>query len=244
MNAEDLAVVGVGDNFDEAFVLADDRGARIRGERELADLHVVSCLAGPGFCQADAADFRMAVRRTRNVFGIDGLARLASNFRYGHDCFHSPDVGKLRRAQHDVADGVNAGFGGLHPGIRLDEFAVWFDLGAFQTDILRARFAAYCDQDFFRVDLLLLAVDRDGHGNSSLRLLNLVDLRIRVEVDAALAEDTREFFGYFFILHGNQPRQHFDDRDFAIERAINRSELHAHRSGADYHERLRNFFEA
>ena len=82
---------------------------------------------------------------------------------------------------------------------------------------MRARLAADRDQDFFGIDLLLFAVDCNGDGNSGFRLFNLVDFRAGVKVDAALAEYARQFFRNLFIFHRNQPRQHFDDRDFAIE---------------------------
>ena len=109
---------------------------------------------------------------------------------------------------------------------------------------MRARLAADGDQNFLGFDLLLLAFDRDRDGNSRFRLLDFVDLRAGVEVDAALAEDAGQFLRDFFVFHGNQPRQHFDDRDLAIERAIDRSELDSDRSCANNHKRLRNLFQA
>ena len=169
VDAEDFAVVGVADDFDEAFVLADDAGARIRGEGELADLHVVSGFAGSGFGEADAADFRMAIRRAGNVLGVDRLGGLAGDFCDGDQRFHGSNVRQLRGTEHDVADGVDAGLGGLHPGIGFDEFAVGLDLCFLETDILRARLAAYGDQDLVGFDLLLLAFGGDGDGDSCLR---------------------------------------------------------------------------
>src|SRR5579863_4816349 len=61
VDAEDFAVVGVADDFDEAFVLADNRSTRVRGEGKLADLYVVSGFASLGFGETDAADFGMAI---------------------------------------------------------------------------------------------------------------------------------------------------------------------------------------
>ena len=43
---------------------------------------------------------------------------------------------------------------------------------------------------------------------------------------------------------GTRRGQHFDDGDFGVERAVDRGELHAHRSRADDHQRLRNLFQA
>src|ERR1700685_941020 len=142
VDAENLAVVSIADDFDEAFVLANDAGARIRREGKLADLHVVSGFAGFSFGEADATNFRMAIGRAGNVFWVYGLARLARDLGDGDDCFHRSHVGQLRRAQHDVADSIDSRFGRLHPGIRFDELPVGLDFGAVQADVLRARLAA------------------------------------------------------------------------------------------------------
>ena len=73
----------------------------------------------------------------------------------------------------------------------------------------RARLAADGDQNFLGFDLLLLAVDGDGDGDSRFRLLDFVDFRAGVEVDAALAVDARQFLGDFFVFDGNQARAAF-----------------------------------
>src|SRR5271166_5749375 len=98
VDAENFAVVGVADDLDETFVLADDARAGIGAEGELADFHVVSGFAGFGFGEADAADFGMAVGGAGDVFGIDRLAGLAGDFGDGNEGFHGADVGELRRA--------------------------------------------------------------------------------------------------------------------------------------------------
>ena len=105
---------GVGNDLHEAFVLADDAGARVRGEGELADFHVVAQFFGLGLGQPDAADLGMAVSGVRNAQRVDGLRRLARDVRDRDDAFHRAGVGQLRIAHRDVADGVDAGLGGLH----------------------------------------------------------------------------------------------------------------------------------
>src|SRR5271163_3317539 len=119
-------------------MLTDDRGARICREGELANLYVVSIFASLRLGEADAADFGMAIGSTRDVFGIDRLARLACDLRDRDDRLHGADVGELRRAQHNVTDGIDARLGGLHPGICLDEAAVGLDLRALETHVFRA----------------------------------------------------------------------------------------------------------
>ena len=65
-----------------------------------------------------------------------------------------------------------------------------------------------------------------------------------MEVDAAFAIDARKFFRDFFVFHRHEAWQHFDDGDFAIERAIDRSELDSYSARAHDYQRLRNFFQA
>ena len=73
----------------------------------------------------------MAIGAIWNVFRIDWLSLLSGDLCHRDDPLHRPYVRQLRRAQHDVADGVNAGFSGLHPAIRLDKATVRLDLGLF-----------------------------------------------------------------------------------------------------------------
>src|SRR5579863_1137617 len=153
-------------------------------------------------------------------------------------------MGQLRSAEHDVTDGVDAGFGGLHPGIGLDEFAVGLDFGAFEADVLSAGFAADGDQNLFSFDFLLLAFGGDGDGDSGFRFFYFVDFRADVEIDAALAIDAGEFFRDFFVFDGNEARQHFDNRHFAIEGAIDGGELDSDGSGADNHQGLGKILQA
>src|SRR5207302_8671753 len=134
------------------------------------DFKVVSGFTGLSFGQADAADLGMAVRCARDALAVDLLGGFAGNLGYSDQTFHGSDVRQLRRAEDDVADGVNAGLRSLHPGIGFDEFTLGLDLGAFEPDTLRAGFAADGDQDLFGLNLLLLAVDGDGHCDAGFRL--------------------------------------------------------------------------
>ena len=53
VDAEDLSVFGVGDDFDEAIVAADDGGLGVSGEGKFADLDLEAFLFGLGFSKAD-----------------------------------------------------------------------------------------------------------------------------------------------------------------------------------------------
>ena len=65
VDAEDLAVLGVGDDFDEAIVAADDGGLGVADEGELADFDLVALFFGLRFGQADDADLRLGSRCRR-----------------------------------------------------------------------------------------------------------------------------------------------------------------------------------
>src|SRR5882762_1419571 len=108
VNAQNLSMLRIGNNFYETVVLSHNRSARVGSERELANLQFITGLAGLGFGETDAADFGMAVGGIRNPVGVDRLYRLASDLSDRHDAFHHGYMRQLRRAQDDVADGVNA----------------------------------------------------------------------------------------------------------------------------------------
>src|SRR5207245_4284961 len=61
--------------------------------------------------------------------------------------------------------------------------------------------------------------------------------------NSSLAKYPSQFFGDLFIFNWYQALQHLENRDFASERTINRSELHAHSPGPYDDERLGNFLE-
>ena len=145
--------------------------------------------------------------------------------------------------RYDVADRIDSGLGGFHPAVGFDEAAIGLDVRLLESDVVGARFAAYGDQNFIGFDLLWLAIYRKGHGDSGLRLLDLLDLGSGMKIDAALAIHAGQFLGDVFVFDGNQPRQHFENGDFGVEGAEDRGELHAYGAGADNHQGFRNFFQ-
>src|SRR5262245_20882457 len=69
--AQDLTVLGIGDNLDEALVRANDRGLRVGRERELADLYLVALLLGLSLGQPNAADLRFGIGAARNAVPLN-----------------------------------------------------------------------------------------------------------------------------------------------------------------------------
>ena len=58
--------------------------------------------------------------------------------------------------------------------------------------------------------------------------------------NTGLSEDALQFLRDLLVFDGNQPRQHFDNRDLGPEAVEDRRELHAHRARADDRHRFRN----
>src|SRR5580692_1146495 len=224
-------------------MLADDRGPRVRGEGELPDLQVVACLTRLLFSQPNAPNLGMTIGRVWNVLWVNRLARLPCDLRHRNNSFHRANVRQLWRSQHYVSDRIDAGLGGLHPAIGFYEASIRLDSRLLQSNAFGARFASNRDQNLLRFDLLLLAAHRKSHGNSRFRLFNFLDLGPGMKIDGALPVHARELFGDVFIFHRNQTRQHFQNRDFGIEGAENRSEFHAHGACAHDDQRLRNFLQ-
>ena len=114
-------------------------------------------------------------------------------------------MGQLGQTGHDVADGVDAGFPGLHPLVDADKAALHFDFCRLEADVGGARRAAYGHQHLLRFLHHLLAVRAgEGHLHPVLGLLDFVDLGAGVGVDASLAEDARQFLAHVLVFVGHQ----------------------------------------
>src|SRR5664279_1836906 len=244
VHAENFAMLGVCHDLHEAVMRSHNTGARVRGEGELADLHVITLLFGLGLGQAHTADFRMAVRRVGNPGLVDRLGRLAGNVRDGDDAFHGSGVGQLRIAHGNISDGVDTGFGGPHIFIGFHETSFELDFGLFDADVFGARGAADGDQHLVGFQLLLLAIYGEGHGHTVFGALDLFDLGIHEAADAALAVDAHQLLRDLFVLHRHVARQHFEDGHVCAKRLVDAGELDAHGAGADHDQRLRNAVEA
>src|SRR5205809_4392258 len=149
----------------------------------------MTLLAGLCFGQSDAADFRMAKSDIRYSKRVDGLVRLVRNFRNRNNALHATNVRQLRRSENDVANGVDARLGGLHPFVGLDEAALRLNPCLLQSNAVGVGLASDSDQNLFRFNLLLLAVGGERHRNSRFRLLDFLNLRIALKINAPLAID-------------------------------------------------------
>src|SRR5664280_553475 len=238
--AQDLAVLGVGNDLDEAFVLPHDAGARVRSEGELANLYGVTLFLGLGFGEAHASDLGMAIGRVGNAQRVDRLHRLARDVRDRHDAFHGAGVRQLRQAHDDVADGVKPGLGGAHELVDLHGAPVELDLRLLDTDILGHRRAAHCDQHLLGFQFLLLAIDGKGDGDARLGLFHFFYFGVHEAVDAALAIHAHQLLRHLFVFDRYVTRQHLQDSHVRSEGFVDAGKFDAHRARADHDQRLGN----
>ena len=76
VDAQNLAVLLVRHHFDEALVMAEDGGAAVARERELADLHLVALRPRLRLGHAHAADARLGIGAPGMRFWLIGMAGL------------------------------------------------------------------------------------------------------------------------------------------------------------------------
>src|SRR5579872_7283237 len=129
VDAEEFAVFGVGDYFDEAIVAVDDACLGVAGKGKFTHLDLEAFFFGLRFGEARAADLRIRVGAGRDPVAADRTEGAAGYVADGDDPAHGADVRELWEAGNDVADSVDAGLGGLLGFVHLDESAIEFDLG-------------------------------------------------------------------------------------------------------------------
>src|SRR5262249_48232826 len=124
---------------------------------ELAHLDLLAGFFRLRFCQAHAADLRVAIGHAGDAELVHRPRRLARDMRDRDDAAHRATVRELRQSGDDIADGIDTLLFRLHPFVRLYEAAVGLDLRLLNANVVGARRTADGDQDFFRFDTLLLA---------------------------------------------------------------------------------------
>src|SRR5207253_10055810 len=160
------------------------------------------------------------------------------------NALHGCGVRQLGHARDDVADGINLRFGGLHISPYVYEAALEFRARFFQADVLRQGCSSHRDQHIVGREILRLAgfiaKDHSGPGHVSLYGFHF---RFGENADSPLAECPLQLRGNFLVFQGHNARKHFEDGYFRAEGAKNGGEFNADRTGADYHQRLGNFWQ-
>src|SRR5215471_17141746 len=121
VNAENFSVLLLGNDLDEAAVIAENGGLAVSHERKLADLNSITRVTRLLFSHADRANLRLAVGGIRDAELVDGVRGFAGDVSDSDDAFHHRGVCQLRKSGYDVTDSVKAWFIGFHPLVHLDK---------------------------------------------------------------------------------------------------------------------------
>jgi hypothetical protein len=129
VGAEEGAVFGVEDEFDEAVGLSGGEGAAGGGEGEFADFELAALFAELSFGEADAGDLGVGVGAGGDEAVVDGVVGEAGDAFDAIDGFVVGDVGEVGVAEAGeggvggevdggaIADGKDVGEVGLEVGV-------------------------------------------------------------------------------------------------------------------------------
>src|ERR1051325_11716213 len=108
MCAENLTVLGIANDFDEAFGFASSTSATVGHERKFADLVVDLLFLDLGFSHADRRHFGVAVRRVGNVAVVHRVRMWKPSEELGEDDAFAHALVREHWRTRNVADGVDA----------------------------------------------------------------------------------------------------------------------------------------
>src|SRR3954470_13802414 len=123
MRPEDLAELGVDDQFDEPIAIVVDGGGALATQLLAADLDVVPGLLGLRLRQADARDLRLAEGGAGYEVLVDRMGVDAGGVLNGHHALLGGFVGE-RLAPDKIADGVDLWIRRLEVLVDLDLAAI------------------------------------------------------------------------------------------------------------------------
>ena len=239
VNAENLSVLCVGDDFEEAVVRVNDGGLGVSGEWKLSDLDVVALFFCLGLGKSYAGDLRLSVGAAGDAIAIHRTRVLAGQVRGDDHATHRANVSKLGHAGDDVTDGIDSGLCCLHPLIRRDEASLELNLRLLDADVLCSWSAANSDEDLLRfLHYGLVFSAGKGDLDAGAGLFDLLHFRADVDIDSALAIETSQLLADVLIFNRDEARKVFDDGHFRPEAAKDGGELDADGTRADDDQRL------
>src|ERR1044072_8778262 len=145
VDAEQLVVLRLADDLNEALLLAEYAGLARSREGELRRLHVVAQFLRLRLGQADACYLRVAVGAGRHVAQVDGMRLLPRYLLDGEDALLRREVREPRRRNH-VADGVDSGLARAAELVHLNRPALDLDFRPFQPQAFEVRHSADRDE--------------------------------------------------------------------------------------------------
>src|SRR5690606_34982924 len=237
--AEDLTVLLVANDLDEALGLTGRPCAAVCTPREAADLVVEPLLLRPLLGQADGRNLRMTVRQVGEGVGVDPAVPLPGDVLHQHDAFVRRLVCEQRRPCA-VTDRIHALRSRLEAVIHLDEAAIRLHTGLLQPDVVDDGRTPHGDEHAIDLDRLVLAglvLERELH--ALLADIRLLDARRRVDRHAALLVAALDDLCAVLVLQREHLVQRLDDRHLRAERGEHVSELHPDRAGTDDRDALR-----
>src|SRR3954452_17079090 len=119
MESKDLAIFRVGDDFDEAGAVGQDRGLTVGREWESSDLYLKATLFGLRLGQSGTCDFGRGIDTGRDLLIVDRLDVAAGHVLDGEEPSRRRDVREPGR-RYTVADAVDRGHVRLHHAVDLD----------------------------------------------------------------------------------------------------------------------------
>src|SRR5687767_2273114 len=193
VHAENLVVLLVEDDLDEALGLAGHAGPREHAELELAGLHLEAALLRLLLGQADAADLRVAVRAARHLVVVDRTVLLAGDPLGQDDALGRGEMRELWMSGllegDDVADRRDTLDVRLERAVHLDVPAVHLQTCLFGAQAARHGSATDRHEQDLDVELRRLAVRCLGLDIDTFRAgLRAGDLGAGHELDALLLE--------------------------------------------------------
>src|SRR6185312_13421311 len=235
--AEELAVARLVDGFHPARGLVLHDRPPVGDPREGAGDDVVAVLlARRLFGEADARDLRVGVDRARHAAVVDD--GLMAHRVFGSDLGLAE--GRMRElpVAGTIAGGIDVWNRGSPVLVRGDALlAVELDSDLLEPEPFDVGPAA--GRDEHQVALLRLAAEVDAEAVAG--VLDLVALRLEVELDAALLELLGELLGCIVVLEGDELREHLDDRHFAAEPRERGGELATDDAAAQNDDAARHF---
>eukprot|EP01136_Pigoraptor_vietnamica_P011514 Opistho-1_new@50444 len=240
VGADELEVLGVGDQLDEADRLAEAMRLAVRHEREGGDLDLAPLVLGLLLGETERRDLRRAERRTRHHAVVAQRLGLRAADRLGSDdALSLGHVGELQLGGH-VADGVDALDIGAHVVVDVDGAALGqLHSGVLEAEALDVRGESDRHEHLAGFDRALLPVLAGvGDGDGGAVVDDRLDLGRREDVDAVVLVLLRDLLRHIGVLVGQRTVEELDDRDLDAVVRQDVGELHADGAGADDDDRL------